>query len=230
MKKPAPHPVYLIPLLLLFIFGPAQVRAERVKVKRVKGNNAIIESTVPLEEGQTYQLLPDSISEDVDYTSGVAKPRDNSLTLGTQLDFLKSDTMESTNFSLQARYGWNFSTFEVGGVLGVDMQDAGSGATTTILAGGYVDYNLVANRPPHNAVYGPFVLAAFGSTQYPSSATGGSSTLLQANAGGFLSYFLSGTSTALRAEVYGVYQQVNTDAAQTSVTGGGARGLLLFYF
>lgn len=217
-------------LVLLFTFGPEQAFSQTVKVRRVKGKNAIIESSVPLEEGQTYQLQPESISEDVDYTASVSRSRDNSLTLGAQFDFLKSDTLESTNLNLQTRYGWNFTSFEIGGLLGVDMADAGNGATTTILAGGYVDYNLVANRDPNRTIYGPFVLAAFGSTQYPSSTAGGSSTLMQLNAGGFLSYFFSGSSTALRGELYANYQQVNTNAAQSNVTGAGARALLVFYF
>lgn len=229
MKKPSLL-LFVSTLLCLFALSPEVASADSVKVRRVKGLNAIVESSVPLEEGQTYRLVPDRISEDVDYKSSVLKTRDNSLTLGTRFSFLKSETSESTEFDLQVRYGWNFSTFEVGAVLNADSADAGSGATTTILAGGYVDYNFVPNRDPKKIIYGPTVLVAFGSTQFPSSTAGGSATLTTINAGAFLSYFIADTTTALRAELYGVYSQVNTSAAQSTLSGAAARGLLVFYF
>lgn len=220
---------YLISCIALFTTESAL--AEKVTVRKVKGNQAIIESQTPLEEGQTYELVTDpSVTADVDYKSGVLKTRNNSLTLGTKLDFLKSDTAQSTNYSLQTRYGWNFSTLEIGGVLDVTGSDAGAGATTTVLVGGYFDYNIIPNRDPKKVVWGPFALVGFGSTSYPSSATGGSSTSLNANIGAFLSYFIGDSSTALRGEAYGTYQQVNTTATQTSQVGGGIRGLLMFYF
>ncbi|MEQ1723832.1 MAG: hypothetical protein ABL930_11695 [Pseudobdellovibrio sp.] len=205
--------------------------AEKVTVKKVKGNQAIVETQTPLEEGQTYELQTDgSISQDVDYKSNVLKPRNNSLTLGAKLDFLKSDTTQSTSYSLQVRYGWNFGTLEVGALLEGTGSDLGAGATTTVALGGYFDYNLVPNRDPKKIIYGPFALVSFGSTSYPNTGTGGSSTTLNSNIGGFLSYFIGDSTTALRGEVFGTYQQVNTTATQASQMGGGFRGLLVFYF
>lgn len=222
---------YLISCIALFTLASESALAEKVTVKKVKGKQAIIESQTPLEEGQTYELVTDSsVSEDVDYKSGVFKTRNNSLTLGTKLDFLKSDNAQSTTYSLQARYGWNFSTLEVGAVLDVTSSDQGAGATTTLMAGGYLDYNIIQNRDPKKVIWGPFVLVGFGSTSYPATATGGSSTSLNTNLGAFLSYFIGDSSTALRGEAYGTYQQVNTTATQTSQVGGGIRGLLVFYF
>lgn len=221
---------YLLSTIAIFTLTSQYAQAEKVTVRKVKGNQAIIESQTPLEEGQTYELVTESVSEDVDYKSGVFKARNNSLTLGTKLDFLKSDTTQSSNYSLQARYGWNFSSLEIGAVLDVTGSDAGAGATTTVLAGGYFDYNVIPNRDPKKVIWGPFVLAGFGSTSYPDTGTGGSSTSLNANLGAFLSYFIGDTSTALRGEAYGTYQQVNTTATKTTLVGGGVRGLLVFYF
>lgn len=230
MKKPSLSPLFLALFSLVFALSPEAFSAERVKVRRVKGLNAIIESTTPLEEGQTYRLVPDSIVEDVDYKSSVLKPRDNSLTLGSRFSFLKADASETTQFDLQVRYGWNFSSFEVGALLNADSIDSGAGATTTILAGAYVDYNFIANRDPRKVIYGPTVLVGFGSTQFPSSTTGGSATTMTLNGGAFVSYFIGDSTTALRGELFGVYSQVNTSAAQNSVTGLGGRALLVFYF
>jgi hypothetical protein len=222
---------YSFIIVITSLLNSQNAMAEKVTVKKVKGNQAIIETQTPLEEGQIYELQTDNlISQDVDYKSNVIKPRNNSLTLGAKLDFLKSDTTQSSTYSLQVRYGWNFGTLEVGALLEGSGTDLGAGATTTVSAGGYFDYNLVPNRDPKKIIYGPFALASFGSTSYPSSATGGSSTTLTTNIGAFLSYFIGDSTTALRGEVFGTYQQVNTSATQNSQMGGGVRGLLVFYF
>jgi hypothetical protein len=223
--------IYSLIIVTTALLTSQNAAAEKVTVKKVKGKQAIIETQTPLEEGQTYELQTDnSISQDVDYKSNVLKPRNNSLTFGAKLDFLKSDTTQSTNYSLQVRYGWNFGTLEVGTLIEATGSDVGAGSTTTVVAGGYFDYNLVPNRDPKKIIYGPFALVSFGSTSYPSTASGGSSTTLNSNIGGFLSYFVGDSTTALRGEVFGTFQQVNTTATNNSQIGGGFRGLLVFYF
>lgn len=222
---------FSLPALLLLILISNQALAEKIKVKKIKGTQAIIETITPLEEGQTYELITESISQDVDYKSSVLLSRRNSLTLGGQFDFLRSDSTQRNRFSLQGRYGWNFSTLEVGTFVEASSLDDGAGATTTILGGGYFDYNIIPNRDPKKMIYGAFALLGIGSTSYPSGSTaGGSVSTLQTNFGGFISYFVGTTSTALRGEVYGTYQQINTTAQQNALTGLGARGLLVFYF
>jgi hypothetical protein len=206
------------------------VYAEKITVKKVKGTQAIVETTTELVEGQTYELAAQPLTEDVDYKQSVLRPRNNSLTLGASFDFVKSELLSSSQADFQARYGWSFSTLEFGVVIKFSSSDQGGGATTSFLGGGYFDYNLVNNRDPRNLIYGPFVLLATGSTQYPSAATGGSSTKLESNLGGFMTYFLAKTSTAIRGEAYYNYQQINTTAQQNSVAGFGMRGLLVFYF
>lgn len=230
MKNTIETHSYLIGFLLLFTLASGAAYAEKVTVKKVKGNQAIIETKTPLEEGQSYELVSESVSQDVDYKSNVFSSRGNSLTIGGQFDFLKANQFQSNTFSLHGRYGWNFSSIEVGVIADATSTDVGAGATTTILAGGYLDYNLVPNRDPKKVIYGPFVLLGMGSTSYPSGTAGGSSTTLNGNLGAFVSYFIGTTSTALRGEVYGVYQQVNTTALQSTVVGAGLRGLLVFYF
>lgn len=221
---------FSLPVLVMLMFVTEPLKAEKIKVKKVKGTQAVIETVSPLEEGQTYELVSDPISQDVDYKSSVLLSRRNSLTIGGQLDFLRSDSLSQNRLSLQARYGWNFSTLEVGAFFEATSLDQGAGATTTMLGGGYFDYNLIPNRDPKKIIYGPFALIGIGSTSYPSSTAGGSVSTLQTNFGGFFSYFIGTSTTALRGELYGTYQQVNTTAQQSSLTGLGARGLLVFYF
>jgi hypothetical protein len=204
--------------------------AEKIKVKKVKGNSAVIESTTPLEEGQTYEIGPEAVAGEVDYKGAAMKSRTNSLSFGANFEYLKSDLSQSNIFGIQGRYGWNFSNLEVGLMAELESVDVGAGATSTFLVGGYFDYNMVSNRDPRDLIYGPFVLLATGSTQYPASATGGSSTKLASNVGGFLTYFLGGSSTAIRGEGFYNYQQINTTAGQNAVAGFGARLLLVYYF
>lgn len=214
----------------LIPFAAQTAHADQIKVRRVKGKNAIVESSIPLEEGQTYEIVPEPVSADVDFKTEGLKSRSNSLSFGSQFSYLKSDTTESTNFSLQVRYGWNFSSLEIGALANGTSTDSGSGATTTYALGGYFDYNLVPNRDPRKTIYGVFALGSFGGSQPPSSSTTGNTTTIEADAGAFLTYFIGDSTTALRGEGYFVYQQSNTSTTNTNITGGGARGLLVFYF
>lgn len=233
MKNTNPFYRLIFVIISILIFKTQIAFAEKFKVKKVKGNQAIIETSAQLEEGQTYELLSvDKVSQDVDYKSNVLKPRKNSLSLGGELNFLRSDTYQSNNYSVDTRYGWNFSNMELGVRANLVSKDVGAGTTTSVIAGGYFDYNFVANRDPKKLIYGALGALGFGSTSYPggTSGPGGSSTLIELNAGGFITYFIDNSSTALRAETYVIYQQVNTSTSQGNLTGLGGRGLLVFYF
>lgn len=218
-------------VFIIALLGLAQTAlAEKIKVKKVKGNQAVVETEIPLEEGQTYELADQPMSDNVDYKSNNLKIRKNSVSFGADFESVRSELSQSTTLNLQFRYGWNFSSLEVGALGQVTSSDQGGGTTSSLLAGGYFDYNLVANRDPKDLIYGPFLLLAAGSTQYPSTTAGGSTTKIESNAGGFITYFLGQTTTAIRGEVFYNYQQINTTAQQNSVGGFGARGLLVFYF
>ena len=214
---------------MVFMFSTFAAIADKITVKKVKGNSAVVEFDTPLEEGKTYELATTPISDNVDYKSNKLKDRKNSFSFGTSFESVRSDLSQNTALNLQFRYGWNFANLEVGGVGTFTSSDQGAGTTSSVLAGGYFDYNLVPNRDPKEMVYGPFILLVAGSTQYPSS-TGGSTSKIETNAGGFLTYFLGTTTTAIRGELFYDYQQINTTAQQNSVAGGGFRGLLVFYF
>ena len=230
MKNTSVPTSFLTSVLALIIFTSATATAEKIKVRKVKGNSAVIETITPLEEGQTYDLAVEPVSQDVDYKQGVLKQRENSVTFGVSYEYIKSDLLQRSSLDLQVRYGWNFGSIEAGVLAGATSLDQGAGATTSYMGGGYFDYDLVPNREPNKVIYGPFVLAAVGSTQYPSSATGGSSSLLKVNTGGFLTYFFGNSTTAARVEGFYDYQQINTSSVQNSVAGFGLRGLLVYYF
>ncbi|MBC7465796.1 MAG: hypothetical protein H7256_07375 [Bdellovibrio sp.] len=209
------------------LFNPTQAQAQKFKVKKVKGRSALIETSVPLEEGKTYELQTEVISTDVNYSNTGFKSRQNSFTLGVDLSYLKGDTAQNTSYDVQARYGWNFSYIEFGVVGRLKSVDRGSGATTDFAAGGYFDYNLVTNRDSKNLIYGPFGLLTLGTLQ---STGGASANLIDLNAGGFVSLFFAQSSAALRFELYADVEQVSSSVGQNTLTGAGGRGLIIVYF
>lgn len=229
MQFSYPHRL-LIGFFIVALCLASPVWAQKIKVKKIKGNSAIVESTVPLEEGQVYDLASEPISQSIDYKASGFRSRQNSFSLGGSFLSLKSSDYQRVYFALQARYGWNFTSLEFGGVGQLTSDDLGAGATTEFTGGGYFDYNLVPNREPKSFVYGITTLVLFGSKQFSAASGGGSATTLDLNLGGFLSWFLNSTSTALRIEAFVDSQQISTTTKQSNVLGVGSRALLLFYF
>ena len=214
-------------LLVAFVFCvSAPALAQKITIKRVKGNSALIESTIPLEEGKTYDLDSSPIAISVDYSAQGYKSRQNSFSLGLNLSSFNSSVVQKNALSIQGRYGWNFSFLELGLVSQVSYLDQGSGGQTDFLGGGYFDYNLISNRDSRKFIYGPFTMLMLGSSQ----KNGGSASLVDLDAGGFFSYFPNQSTTALRIEGFVDFQQVTAATQATNLTGFGARALLLLYF
>lgn len=218
---------YLSHIVMTLILFSQLAYAQKIKVRKSKGNTALVETTTPLEEGQTYDLQSTSISADVNYLQTGFKSRKNSFTFGFNFSSLKGDTAQENSFSMQGRYGWNFSFLELGFVSEVGYSDLGAGATTNFSGGGYLDYNLLPNRDSRNFIYGPFALLAIGSRQFSS---GGSAGLLTLNGGGFFSYFLNNTTLAARIEAYLEHRQINASVGQGSLSGIGSRALIIYYY
>ena len=226
MKKRCPHLSAFVIVLMVFGFTEL-VHAQKIKVKKVKGRTALIETSTPLEEGQSYDLQTSSISADVNYSHSGFKSRKNSFTFGLNFSALKGDLAQENSFSAQGRYGWIFSNLELGLVSDITYIDLGAGATTNFSGGGYFDYNLLTNRDSRGFIYGPFALLSIGSRQFSAS---GSAGLLTLNGGGFFSYFMNENSLAARIEAYVEHRQINASTGQGSLTGFGSRALLVFYF
>ena len=223
-SKSRPAPILLLLALVLSFSLPAF--AQKIKIKKVKGNSALIESTLPLEEGKIYDLDSAPVAASVDYSNQGFKSRQNSFTLGLNFSSFNSSVIQKTIFSVQGRYGWNFSFLELGLVSQVSYLDQGAGGQTDFSGGGYFDYNLISNRDSRSFIYGPFTMLMLGSTQ----KNGGSASLVDLNAGGFFSFFSNQSTTALRIEGFADFQQVTAATQATNLSGFGGRALLLFYF
>ncbi len=213
-------------IICLCLLAAGEVQAQKITVRKTKGLSAVIDSSVPLDEGQSYDLQTMPLSSDVNYSTAGLKSRQNSVTLGMNFSTFAADTVQNTLLTLQVRYGWNFSFLEFGIVGQGTYADDGGGAKTDFAAGGYFNYNLSPNRDARSFVYGPLALLTLGTTQ----KKGGSANIVESNLGGFASFFPSKGSTAFRLEAYLDNQQVNSSVGSANLMGFGSRALLLYYF
>ena len=220
---------FLITALLSFTLI-SMAHAQKITVKKTKGKNAIVESTIPLTEGEVYDLQTSPIAENVNYQTKGLKSRQNSFMIGGNFVSLRGTDYNKNAGAIQARYGWNFTNLEFGAAAEASTEDLGAGSTTSFLLGGYFDYNLVANRDPRAFIYGPFAFAGFGSVNSPSSKGGGSTSTIEVDGGGFLTWFFANSPVALRLEGFATLQKLNTATKQTDVTGFGTRGFFVYYY
>lgn len=194
-------------------------------VKKLKGRQAIVESSIPLEVGQTYEIQNDEVA--IDTLSTKNQIRNNSLQLGAQLQSLSGTNIQDNEMSFNGRYGWNFETFEGGPTLTYESVDLGAGTDSTFLVGGYIDYNLTKNKSPNIMIWGPTASVEFGSKQFKA---GGSASLLNIDGGGFLTWFMAQSSTALRVDGKYHIQKISTTTTETTLSGFKSNIYLIFYF
>lgn len=201
------------------------VQASTVTVRKIKGRQAIIETSAALEVGQTYELQNEQIS--IDANGIKSQSRKNSLQLGAELQSLTAANVQDNRIFISARYGWNFEYFEIGPTISYQSIDLGAGTDSDFFAGGYFDYNIQKNKNQTMYVWGPTFNLEVGTKQLKS---GGSASLMNADLGGFLTWYLSGTSTALRIQGAYHYQKITTPTTDTALTGLMSKAYLVFYF
>jgi hypothetical protein len=215
---------YLFLVPILFILSSTS-QATQITVKKVKGRQAIVETGLPLEEGQTYELQKDQIAVDVNFLP--VQQRKNSLQLGAEFQSVNGSSVQDHRVSLTARYGWNFELFEFGPMMTYQSVDLGAGTDSDFLGGGYFDYNFQKNRAPQIFLWGPTMSAEFGAKQFKSGA---SANLMNLDPGAFVSWFFANSAAALRAEAVYHYQKITTTTTDTTLSGFKSKAYLVFYF
>lgn len=205
-------------------------QAQTFKVKKSKGRQAVIESTTPLIEGETYVIQSNKhsglISEEVTYPKS-NRSRENSTSLGLNSTFFKGDNIQEHEIDIEARYGWNFGDFELGPLIHINLLDQGAGFNTDFHIGAYADYNLISNVIKEDYIYGLTGQFFAGNREF---TTGSSSQIVAIGAGGFLTWFLSGSTTALRVEGLAETKTIATSTASTSALGFAGKMFFTFYF
>lgn len=220
----------LVLSFILSAFISLSATAATFKVKKTKGNSAVIESSTPLIEGETYTIQTSKqsglISEDVSYPRS-NRSRENSFSAGIDSSFFKSDNLQEHQIDIEARYGWNYGDYEVGPLLHINLLDEGAGFNTDFYVGGYFDYNITANVASEDTVYGLTAQTFGGNREF---TNGSSSQIFAFGAGGFLSWYLMNSSTALRFEGLVEQKKIATSATSSNVLGFAGKMLLAFYF
>jgi len=204
----------------------SQTHASTFKVKKTKGNSAIIESSIALEEGATYTIETTGLTEDPVYTK-THTPRKNSLTLGGNFSLLKGNNVQENIINFEARYGWSSITTDYGPLIFLEMNDSGAGYNTEFYIGGFYDYNFAPNRPQEYFVYGITGQILGGNVNYTSGAN---AQIYKLDAGGFLTWFLTRGTTALRTEALYEIKKINSSITSTEVTGFVGKLFLVMYF
>ena len=215
---------FILGLILLSV--PENVLATTITVKKIKGQQAVVEMSSSLEVGKTYNLESEGITLKTDFSTQF-KSRLNSISLGAQLNLISgTKTLENT-FVLNGKYGWNHSSFEFGPVINLEIYDKGFGTSTDYLLGLYYDYNIKENKSPTDLIYGPTVQFALGNKNYNA---GGSSQISQLQAGGFTSWFINSSPVALRFELNYLTRKVISSNAENTLSGFNSQMYLVYYY
>lgn len=187
-------------------------QSETIKVKKIKGNQAVIEFTGNLITEGSYQISPQNKPSSLS--------RDHVIGFSGSFYNLQKDTSGFTTsrsyFGVNANYGWNTGGFEYGPRFAYTSSDTGSGATTTYALGGFLDWNLQENKIDNNTIFGFGFNALYGASNAPS---GSSTNQLNFYPSFFVKWFPLIPAVALRLD--SGYRYVSeTASGSTSTTTG----------
>lgn len=219
---------YILVVVALSIFT-SEAYAQKIKVRRVKGNQAVVEfSGSPLRAGQTYEL---GASDELVPSTGES-PRNYVVSLDLNLSNTKSNianTGSRTLIDLNARMGWNFGTFELGPIFSYQSEPGINDSTnTTFSLGGFLDYNIITNIPGEPFIYGLGVQGNFGQTE--AGATSEKNDVISILSGPFVKWMPTGGPVGFRLDGNYVYQRSATTSGNIATTGFSLFGGLLAYF
>lgn len=216
-------------LTILTVFS-SEAWAQKIKVRRVKGNQAVVEfSGGTLKQGQAYELVHDEFAE-ADSSAGGSSNRKYMVNVSFAMSAMKSDAAGSeseTDMSLAARFGWNFEQFEIGPWFSYNSDSTGKVTVNVMKAGGWADFNLIPNIPGEIFVFGVGGYGAFGQSE------GGTASLsiLEFGGGPFVKWFPFATDVGLRADVgYGYQKQSGGTSGDATITGLTSTAGVIAYF
>ncbi|KYG63626.1 hypothetical protein AZI87_14500 [Bdellovibrio bacteriovorus] len=202
--------------------------AQKIKVRKVKGNQAVIEfSGGSLQPGNVYELAPDEFGE----SSAVSTSRRYLVGLSFNFENTKADTSgaeNETDINLLAKFGWNYGTFEVGPMVSYSSTAIGSVTTTTYKFGGFGDYNMIANTPGEAFIYG---LGGYATMGQRDSGTGSKIDVMDFFVGPFAKWFPTGTGVGFRLDGGYIYQKVSGGVGgDATITGLAFTAGIIAYF
>lgn len=188
--------------------------AQKIKVQKVKGNQAIVEfSGGTLQSGQVYELTSEDFSE-----SAPSPSRKYLVNLDMSLFNTKSDAVgakSETSYVFSGKLGWNLGSIEVGPSAAYS-HSSGSVTMSNFSVGGFADYNLIANTPGEIFIYGVGGTSSFGQLD----ADGRTMDILYASVGPFVKWFPTGGSNGFRVDAGYSYQKTSGGTTGDTTTTG----------
>ena len=220
------HLLLTITSIAIMTLCSAPAFAQKIKVRKVKGNTAIVESTSPLVPGTSYDLISqDQFGDD-------SEPATRTYLVGVNMVFsnMKSDAANSTNetsMDLMGRFGWNLATFEVGPLLQITMAHANDVTATTWRVGGFVDYNFTPNISGEAFIFG---LTGWGGFGNEDKGNGTKMDLVDGFGGAFVKWFPTSSSACLRIDFGYLYErQTVTGGYQTNSGLSSSAGIYAYF-
>lgn len=208
--------------------------AQQAKVVKVSGKKAIVQfpDDVRPKVGQMIDLGGGGGESSSGGGGGGDGSRAMIIGGSAELSSLSSSGSSSstTTLGVTGRYGWNGGDMEYG-PLGTITYVSATGSSARVLeVGGFFDYNLIANNPGTDLVYGLGAEGKFGSTSATvgNAETTGSRMTFQG--GGQLKWFPLGNSVAIRGDA--VYRYISTSSGGVSSNTSGlvVQGGFYVYF
>ncbi|WP_413557559.1 hypothetical protein [Bdellovibrio sp. HCB209] len=213
-------------LITMMTLCSASAYAQKIKVRKVKGNTAIVESTSPLAPGAVYDLISQDQFGEED------GPANRNYVVGVNLSFsnTKSDAANSkaeTAAAFTGRFGWNLATFEVGPLVQFNMTHVNDVTATTWKLGGYGDYNFTPNITGEAFLFGLTGYGAFGNED---RGTGTKFDIVDVFGGLVVKWFPTGTSACFRAEFGYLYERQTVTGGYNTETGLASSVGIFAYF
>lgn len=207
----------LLLLTLPLLLSSSNAFAQKIKVKRVKGKQAVVEfSGGYLQTGQVYELANDEYSD----SSALGGSRKYVVSLSASLSSTKDDGPSAENVSaieLSTRFGWNLGHIELGPLFTFSSTSQTNGTVSTFSLGGFADYNLLSNSPGEAFLYG---VGGHLSVGQHDPGTGAKNDLMNLFAGPFLKWFPGGGNFAFRGDLGFIYQKISTSTSGDITSSG----------
>lgn len=209
----------------------SSAHAQRIKVRKVKGNQAVVEASgIVLQPGGSYELIsPEELGGD-----STSNGRKYLIGLSFNISNTKSNAtgaVNVTNIDLNSRFGWNFGNFELGPVISYNSKIATTNATTYKL-GAFGDFNIITNISGEAFIYGLGGILAFGQHDPGSTAINDDYKydLLDAFAGPFVKWFPTGGPYGFRVDAGYLYERQSTSTIGTVTISGFSSSLGIFAY
>lgn len=206
--------------------------AQQAKVVKVSGKKAIVQ--FPDDARPRVGQMIDIGGGGGESSMGGGGGDSRAMIIGGSAELENRSTSGSssstTALGVTARYGWNAGDMEYGGLGTLAYTSATGSSSRVIEAGGFFDYNLVANTPGTELVYGLGAEGKFGSLSSTVGNAEVSGTVMTFQGGGQLKWFPLGNSVAIRGDAVYRYASTSSGGVSTNTSGLVVLGGFYIYF